>query len=94
MICNCVEWTNDLHPRFLLPLFRYEFKINHEEWVRTYNPHFGPGISERISEAMRATDEKTDMSHSIKIELREALAALFEVLSVTLSHAQFTTISK
>uniref|UniRef100_A0A9I9DAR4 Amidase domain-containing protein n=1 Tax=Cucumis melo TaxID=3656 RepID=A0A9I9DAR4_CUCME len=66
--------------RSLQLLQRYEFKINHEEWVRTYNPHLGPGISERVSEAMRATDENIDLCHSIKIELRRALAALLEVL--------------
>ncbi|CAK9328361.1 unnamed protein product [Citrullus colocynthis] len=63
-------------------LQRYEFKINHEEWVRTHNPHLGPGISDRVSEAMKATDENTDLCHSIKMELREALAALLEDFGV------------
>ncbi|XP_038878398.1 amidase 1-like isoform X2 [Benincasa hispida] len=63
-------------------LQRYEFKINHEEWVRTYNPHLGPGISERVSEAMRATNENIDLCHNIKMELREALAALLEEFGV------------
>lgn len=71
---------------FFLLLHRYEFKTNHEEWIRTCNPHFGPGISERISDAMKTTDENTDLSCSIKTELREALAALLEVLSLALSH--------
>ncbi|XP_022156705.1 amidase 1 [Momordica charantia] len=63
-------------------LQRYEFKTNHEEWIRTCNPHFGPGISERISDAMKTTDENTDLSRSIKTELREALAALLEDFGV------------
>lgn len=63
-------------------LQRYEFKINHEEWVRTCNPHLGPGISERVLEAMRTTDENIDLCRSIKIKLREALASLLEDFGV------------
>ncbi|KAG7023949.1 Amidase 1 [Cucurbita argyrosperma subsp. argyrosperma] len=60
-------------------LQRHEFKINHGEWVRSYSSHLGPGKSERISEYIRvATDENTDLSRSVQIELRVALAALLE----------------
>ncbi|CAK9328360.1 unnamed protein product [Citrullus colocynthis] len=64
-------------------LQRHEFKINHGEWVGSYKSHLGPGTSERILEYIRdATDENTDLSRSIQIELREALAALLENFGV------------
>ncbi|XP_023516591.1 amidase 1-like [Cucurbita pepo subsp. pepo] len=64
-------------------LQRHEFKSNHGEWVRSYSSHLGPGKSERISEYIRvATDENTDLSRSVQIELRVALAALLEDFGV------------
>ncbi|XP_028770877.1 amidase 1-like [Neltuma alba] len=57
-------------------LERYEFKINHGEWVRTVKPELGPEISERVSEALRATGENIDLCRSVKEEMREALSAL------------------
>nr|XP_023891490.1 amidase 1-like isoform X2 [Quercus suber] len=58
-------------------LLRYEFKNNHGEWISTVKPDLGPGISERVREALRATDENLDVCHSVKTELRAALNALF-----------------
>ncbi|XP_061338007.1 amidase 1-like isoform X3 [Gastrolobium bilobum] len=57
-------------------LQRYEFKNNHGEWVSAVKPDLGPGISERVSEALRTTGENIDMCHSIKGELRDALTSL------------------
>lgn len=72
---------------FLLPACRHEFNINHGEWVRSYHSHLGPGISERILEFIReVTDENIDLSRSIQIELREALAALVEVFPFSHTH--------
>ena len=61
---------------------RYEFKNNHGEWISAVKPNIGPGISERISEALRATGEGTDICHSIKGELRDALTSLLGVFSI------------
>ncbi|XP_054800743.1 amidase 1 [Prosopis cineraria] len=57
-------------------LQRYEFKNNHGEWVSTVKPDLGPGISERVSEALRTTGENIDLCRSVKEELRGALSAL------------------
>uniref|UniRef100_A0A5B7BDI1 Amidase domain-containing protein n=1 Tax=Davidia involucrata TaxID=16924 RepID=A0A5B7BDI1_DAVIN len=66
-------------------LQRYEFKNNHGEWVSTVKPDLGPGISERVWEALRTTDEYTDLCHSVKTELRAALTDLlgdFGILAI------------
>ncbi|KAM7478014.1 hypothetical protein LguiA_026227 [Lonicera macranthoides] len=55
---------------------RYEFKNNHGEWVSTVKPDLGPGISERVWEALQSTDENIDACHPVKNELRSALTAL------------------
>ncbi|KAK1549187.1 hypothetical protein Q3G72_026408 [Acer saccharum] len=57
-------------------LQRYEFKNNHGEWVTTVKPDLGPGISERVWEAVRTTAEKIDVSQSVKTELCAALTDL------------------
>ncbi|XP_010489574.1 PREDICTED: amidase 1-like isoform X2 [Camelina sativa] len=57
-------------------LQRYEFKINHGEWVSSVKPEFGPGISARIEEAINTSDEKIDLCRSVKSELKTALSTL------------------
>ncbi|ESR46535.1 Amidase 1 [Citrus sinensis] len=57
-------------------LQRYEFKNNHGDWVTTVKPDLGPGISERVWEAVRTSAQKIDVCQSVKTELRAALSAL------------------
>ncbi|KAF3497908.1 hypothetical protein DY000_02058017 [Brassica cretica] len=57
-------------------LQRFEFKMNHGEWVSLVKPEFGPGISERIEEAIRVSDEKIDLGRLVKTELLTALSTL------------------
>ncbi|MED6207503.1 Amidase 1 [Stylosanthes scabra] len=57
-------------------LQRFEFKSNHGEWISAVKPNLGPGISERVSEALRATGEDADICHAIRRELRDALTSL------------------
>ncbi|GAA0138258.1 hypothetical protein LIER_00039 [Lithospermum erythrorhizon] len=57
-------------------LQRHEFKKNHKEWVTTVQPKFGPGLSERIWEAVKSTDENIDVCHSVRTELHAALSSL------------------
>lgn len=66
-------------------LQRYEVKNNHGEWVDMAEPDLGPGISERVRDALRTTDENIGFCHSMKSELREALTLLlgdFGVLAI------------
>ncbi|XP_021817545.1 amidase 1 [Prunus avium] len=66
-------------------LQRYEFKNNHGEWVSTVRPDLGPGIAERVWEAVRTTDENVDVCHFVKNEFRAALTDLlgdFGVLAI------------
>lgn len=71
--------------RQLIVFDRSEFKNNHGEWVCTVKPDFGPGISERVWEAVRSADENLDVCHLVKTELRAALTALLGVFSTSLS---------
>ncbi|XP_018465802.2 amidase 1 [Raphanus sativus] len=57
-------------------LQRYEFKMNHGEWVSSVKPEFGPGISERIEEAIRVSGEKIDLCRLVKTQLLTALSTL------------------
>ncbi|RYR39129.1 hypothetical protein Ahy_A09g044579 isoform B [Arachis hypogaea] len=54
----------------------FEFKSNHGEWISAVKPNLGPGISERVSEALNATGEDADICHAIRRELRDALTSL------------------
>ncbi|XP_021742471.1 amidase 1-like [Chenopodium quinoa] len=57
-------------------LQRHEFKINHGEWVSSIKPNLGPGLKERIWEAVFSNNDNIDICHSIKTELRMALTSL------------------
>lgn len=57
-------------------LQRHEFKNNHGEWIRTVKPDLGPGISERVWEAVNSTDDNIDDCRAVKTELQAALSAL------------------
>lgn len=61
---------------------RYEFKNNHGEWVTTVKPDLGPGISERVWEAIQTTGESIDICYSVKAEIIATLTTLLEVLSL------------
>ena len=58
---------------------RFEFKNNHGEWVSTVKPDLGPGIFERVWEALKTTDEDTDRCQMVITELRAALSDLLQV---------------
>ncbi|PON77250.1 Amidase [Parasponia andersonii] len=76
------DYVKDKVPSFKIFLSKgnaeqeYEFKDNHGEWVKTVKPDLGPGIPERLWEALETTDENIDVCRSVKTELRAALTAL------------------
>lgn len=58
-------------------LQKYEFKENHGEWVTDVKPSLGPGIAERVQDALKTTiDEDIDVCRTVKTELLAALSAL------------------
>lgn len=62
---------------FLL-LQRYEFKMNHEEWVKTVKPVLGDGISGRVRAALETTDEQIEYCLKARNEMRAALSNLLK----------------
>ncbi|KAJ4957140.1 hypothetical protein NE237_013923 [Protea cynaroides] len=63
-------------------LQRYEFRINHEEWLTSVKPHLGPGISDRVQQVLKTTSENIDICHMIKNETRAALTDLLEEFGI------------
>ncbi|KAH9604589.1 hypothetical protein KSS87_006582 [Heliosperma pusillum] len=57
-------------------LQRYEFKNNHGEWISSIKPNLGPGIKERVWEAVSSIDDDIDICLAVKTELRSALTSL------------------
>ncbi|XP_057830710.2 outer envelope protein 64, chloroplastic [Cryptomeria japonica] len=59
---------------------RYEFKRNHEDWVNSVKPKFGPGISDRVRAALDTNTDDENISHSLRAreEAREAINSLVE----------------
>ncbi|CAH1436808.1 unnamed protein product [Lactuca virosa] len=57
-------------------LQRFEFKKNHGEWVTTVKPNLGPGISERVFDALNTSEQDIGPFDSIKTQLQEALSSL------------------
>ncbi|VAH55064.1 unnamed protein product [Triticum turgidum subsp. durum] len=65
--------------RVMRVLQRSEFKANHAEWVNTVKPNLGPGIRERVQEAIASDDESAmDDLHAVRTEFKSALAALLK----------------
>ncbi|GAB2228943.1 hypothetical protein Droror1_Dr00023077 [Drosera rotundifolia] len=66
----------------LRSLQRYEFNNNHGEWVKAVNPKLGPGISERVQEALETPyheapyNETLELCRCVMKELHSALASL------------------
>ncbi|KAK7837389.1 amidase 1 [Quercus suber] len=86
---DCFQLSDIPKDRVIQPLVKsvekYEFKNNHGEWINTVKPDLGPGISERVWEALMTTDENLDICHSVKSEAHAALIDLlgdFGVLAI------------
>ncbi|CAA7388715.1 unnamed protein product [Spirodela intermedia] len=60
-------------------LQRFEFKSNHGDWVNATRPDLGPGIFERVWEAVKTVDEDAiPHCYSVRSELRAALDELLK----------------
>ncbi|KAF8404606.1 hypothetical protein HHK36_009493 [Tetracentron sinense] len=62
----------------MLSLQRYEFKTNHEEWVKTVKPKLGPDISARVLAAVNTTHDKIKTLYKVRTEIRAALHSLLK----------------
>eukprot|EP00250_Pteridium_aquilinum_P006084 c16068_g1_i1 orf=380-2368(-) len=57
-------------------LQRYEFKTNHEDWVRSVKPVLGPGFAERVKAALEASSELVEDAVKLREEARAAMNEL------------------
>ncbi|XP_042007169.1 outer envelope protein 64, mitochondrial-like [Salvia splendens] len=62
----------------MLLLRRHEFKINHEEWVKSIKPRICPDISNRVLAAINTTQENVKSLYKVKVEIRAALRSLLK----------------
>ncbi|XWS68291.1 hypothetical protein CRYUN_Cryun04dG0078300 [Craigia yunnanensis] len=62
----------------MVSLQRYEFKTNHEEWVKDVKPRLGPEISHRVLEAINTKYENVKILYKVRTEMRAALQSLLK----------------
>ncbi|KAJ0077927.1 hypothetical protein Patl1_36983 [Pistacia atlantica] len=63
---------------FMISLQRYEFKTNHEEWIKSVKPRFGPGVSDRVLQAISITHDNLKLLYKVRTEMRAALRSLLK----------------
>lgn len=59
--------------------FSYEFKSNHEEWIKSAKAKFGPHVSDRIYAAIKTTHDNIKILYKVRTEMRAALQSLLKV---------------
>lgn len=62
----------------MFSLQRYEFKSNHEEWVKSVKPKLGPDVSDRILAAINTSHENIKTLYKVRTEMRAALQNLLK----------------
>ncbi|KAI3448255.1 hypothetical protein Pfo_004920 [Paulownia fortunei] len=62
----------------MLLLQRYEFKTNHEEWIKSVKPKLGPDVSNRVWAAINTTQENVKSLYKVRMEMRAALQSLLK----------------
>ncbi|XVE66560.1 hypothetical protein DITRI_Ditri08aG0088200 [Diplodiscus trichospermus] len=62
----------------MVSLQRYEFKTNHEEWVKNVKPRLGPEVSHCVLTAINTTYENVKILYTVKAEMRAALQSLLK----------------
>ncbi|MBA0716922.1 hypothetical protein Golax_004774, partial [Gossypium laxum] len=63
----------------MVSLQSYEFKTNHEEWVKNVKPRLGPEISHRVLAAINTKYENVKVLYKVGTEMRAALQSLLKV---------------
>ncbi|KAK2982325.1 hypothetical protein RJ640_009022 [Escallonia rubra] len=59
-------------------LQRYEFKTNHEEWVKSVRPRLGPDVSDRVLAAITTPHENIKSLYKVRTEMRAAIQNLLK----------------
>ena len=72
-------------------IFSYEFKTNHEEWIKSVKPRLGRDVSDRVHAAINTTHENIKILYKVRTEIRAALHNLLKVF--TKSHLHNCSIS-
>uniref|UniRef100_A0A7N0T0Y3 Amidase domain-containing protein n=1 Tax=Kalanchoe fedtschenkoi TaxID=63787 RepID=A0A7N0T0Y3_KALFE len=62
----------------MLSLQSYEFKTNHEEWVKSTKPKLGPGISNRVRAAVSSNFESIKSFYKVRTEMRSAIHSILK----------------
>ena len=62
------------------PLYRHEFRNNHEEWINLAKPVLDPAISSIFQETPDTTGIDVENCKAIRSEMRLALNALLKVI--------------
>lgn len=63
-------------------LFRCEFKINHEEWIKSVKPKLGSNASEDILSAIKTSYDDMKTLYKVRTEMRIALQSLLKVSTI------------
>uniref|UniRef100_A0A5B6YTA3 Amidase domain-containing protein n=1 Tax=Davidia involucrata TaxID=16924 RepID=A0A5B6YTA3_DAVIN len=59
-------------------LRRYEFKTNHEEWIKSIKPKLGPDVSDRVLAMITTMNENIKALYKVRTEMRAALQSLLK----------------
>ncbi|KAL6501223.1 hypothetical protein OROHE_024870 [Orobanche hederae] len=59
-------------------IMEYEFKTNHEEWIKSVKPKLGLDVSNRVWAAINTTQENVKSLYKVRMEMRAALKSLLK----------------
>ncbi|XP_012479999.1 outer envelope protein 64, mitochondrial [Gossypium raimondii] len=62
----------------MVSLQRYEFKTNHEEWLKDVKPRLGPEVSRCVLAAINNTYENVKSLYKVRTEMRAATQSLLK----------------
>ncbi|XP_065870365.1 outer envelope protein 64, mitochondrial [Euphorbia lathyris] len=62
----------------MVSLQRYEFKTNHEEWVKSVKPKLAPDVSNNVLAAVNTRYENVKSLYKVRSEMRAAIQSLLK----------------